>query len=209
MVHFFCFPPLHALFTLFRSFFLHVFLSLSAAQSFGDGAEAKTTGSHCGGTAPISRWRAWAVELGLDEINGLVVLVPVLPASPRPCQLWRGVWSGAQVGMCGSASFMGRRPRVHRVARCAKRCVQAHSMHAARNSGGHRESARSSDADDGEDAEADIATGRGLLGLGLGHGWLGLDLDGAELVVPSEDAVVLQEWEGGLTRMSTRRRRAV
>ena len=82
-------------------------------------------------------------------------------------------------------------------------------MHAARNSGGHRESARSSDADDGEDAEADIATGRGLLGLGLGHGWLGLDLDGAELVVPSENAMVLQEREGGLTRMSTRRRRAV
>ena len=41
-VHFFgfCFSPLHAFSTFFRSFFLHVFLSLSAVQSFGDGVGA-------------------------------------------------------------------------------------------------------------------------------------------------------------------------
>ena len=90
LVHFFFWlPPRHALTTFFRSFFLHVFLSLSAVQSFGDGAEAKSTGNHCGGTALISDWRAWAVEL--DEIDGLMVLVPVVRVSTRPCQLWRGV----------------------------------------------------------------------------------------------------------------------
>ena len=55
LVHFFFWlPPLHALTTFFRSFLLHVLLSLSAMQSFGDGAEAKSTGNHCGGTALIS-----------------------------------------------------------------------------------------------------------------------------------------------------------
>ena len=39
--HFFGFPPLHALSTLFRSFFLQKFLSLSAAQTSGDGAVAR------------------------------------------------------------------------------------------------------------------------------------------------------------------------
>ena len=91
-----------------------------------------------------------------------------------------------------------------------------------------RESARSGDADDGEGAEADSALpcrrclhdrgllgllglvlllGRGLLnllGLGLGLGLLDLDLERAELVVPSKDAMVLQEG-GGLTRMTRRR----
>ena len=39
-MHFFgfCFSPLHHLVTFFWSFVLHVFSSLSAAQSFGDGA---------------------------------------------------------------------------------------------------------------------------------------------------------------------------
>ena len=93
LVHFFFWlPPRHALTTFFCSFFLHVFLSLSAVQSFGDGAEAKSAGNHCGGTALISDWRAWAVvELGLDEFKKLMVLVPVVPVSTRPCQLWRGV----------------------------------------------------------------------------------------------------------------------
>ena len=40
LVHFFCFPPLQALFTLFGSFLVHFFLSLSAVHSFGDGAGA-------------------------------------------------------------------------------------------------------------------------------------------------------------------------
>ena len=55
----------------------------------GDGMEAKSTGNHCGGTARLSDWRAWAVELGLDEIHGLMVLVPVVPARMRPCQVKR------------------------------------------------------------------------------------------------------------------------
>ena len=37
-MHLFGVPPLHALLTLFRSFFLHVVLSMSAAQSSSDGA---------------------------------------------------------------------------------------------------------------------------------------------------------------------------
>ena len=57
----------------------------------GTTSEAKSTGNHCGGTLLLSAWRAsWAAELRLDEINGLMVLVPVVPASTRPCQLWRG-----------------------------------------------------------------------------------------------------------------------
>ena len=41
LVHFFFWlPPRHALTTFFRSFFLHVFLSLSAVQFFGDGVGA-------------------------------------------------------------------------------------------------------------------------------------------------------------------------
>ena len=55
----------------------------------GGGLEAKSTGSHCGGTARLSDWRAWAAELGLDEIHGLMVLVPVVPARMRPCQVKR------------------------------------------------------------------------------------------------------------------------
>ena len=62
----------------------------------GTALKAKSIGNHCGRTALLSDWRAaWAVELGLDEIHGLMVLVPVVP---RPCQLERGV----------------RRPRVER-----------------------------------------------------------------------------------------------
>ena len=38
LLHFFWFPPLHILSFFFRSFFLHVVSSLSAAQSSGDGA---------------------------------------------------------------------------------------------------------------------------------------------------------------------------
>ena len=97
---FFLLGRLHHLVTLFWSFFLHVFfeLSLSAVQFFGDGAEAKSTGNHCGGTALISDWRAWAVELGLDEMNGFMVLVPVVPASTGPCQLCGETWSGSQGG---------------------------------------------------------------------------------------------------------------
>ena len=51
--------------------------------------EARSTANHCGGTPLLSDWRAWAVEL--DEIDGLLVLVPVVRVSTRPCQLWRGV----------------------------------------------------------------------------------------------------------------------
>ena len=47
--------------------------------------EAEITGSHCGGTVLLSDRRAWAVELGADEILGLVVLLTVAPARTRPC----------------------------------------------------------------------------------------------------------------------------
>ena len=98
-MHFFLYFVMHHFVTFFRSCFLHVFLSfLSAVQFFGDGAEAKSNGNHCGGTALVSDWRAWAVELGLDETNGLMVLVPVVPASTGPCQLCGETWSGAQSG---------------------------------------------------------------------------------------------------------------
>ena len=63
-----------------------------------------------------------------------------------------------------------------------------------------RECARSDDAEDGEGAEVDSALPRrehlglvGLLGLGL---LLDLDLEGAELVVPSKDAVLRKRREG-------------
>ena len=134
-MHFsFLFFLMHHFFTFFRSHFLHVFFSLSAVQFFGDGAEAKSTGNHCGGTALISDWRAWAVELGLDEMNGVMVLVPVVPTSTRPCQLWKGVvrspgWWNADRWTC---VIMGRRPELHEV--CKR------SMHAAKNRGGHRDS---------------------------------------------------------------------
>ena len=85
--------------------------------------------------------------------------------------------------------------------------------------GGHRESARSGDADDGEGvgkgAEVDNALPRrrqlvrslvldlGRLGLleldaSLGLVLLVLDLERAELVVPSKAAVVLQKGGGGV-----------
>ena len=94
--------------------------------------------------------------------------------------------------------------------------------------GGHRESARSADADDGEGvgegAEVDNALPRrrqlvrgllldlGCLGLleldaSLGLVLLVLDLERAELVAPSEDAVVLQK--GGEGAWSTRSPRSV
>ena len=53
----------------------------------GTTLEARSTANHCGGTARLSDWRAWAVELGSFEINGFVVPVPVR----TPCQFWRGV----------------------------------------------------------------------------------------------------------------------
>ena len=69
--------------------------------------------------------------------------------------------------------------------------------------GGHRESARSGDAKDGEGAEVDSALlvrDRGLvllLGASLGL-LLNLDLERAKLVVPSKEAVVLRRGgEGG------------
>ena len=67
---------------------------------------------------------------------------------------------------------------------------------------GHRESAGSSEADDGEGAEVDSALlvrDRGLvllLGASLGL-LLDLDLERAELVVPSKEAVVLRRGGGG------------
>ena len=41
LLHFFGFPPLHAFSTLFRSFFLQKFLSVSAAQPSGDAEVAR------------------------------------------------------------------------------------------------------------------------------------------------------------------------
>ena len=93
-------------------------------------------------------------------------------------------------------------------------------MERERTRGGHRKSASSGDADGGEGvnegAEVDsalprrrrLARDRGLL-LGLGRVGLReldaslglllvLDLERAELVAPSKDAVVLQKGEGGL-----------
>ena len=85
--------------------------------------------------------------------------------------------------------------------------VHKRKMHMEREDQGrgHRDPARSGDADDGEDAEVDSALPRRryvvrdhglLLGLGvvllLGLGSvLDLDLERAELVVPSKDAVIL------------------
>ena len=86
----------------------------------------------------------------------------------------------------------------------AEGCVQV--QHPARIRDGHLESARS--GDDGEGAEVDSALPRrrhlvtdrgpfGLLGPGPSLGLLlDLDLERAELVVPSRDAVVLKG-EGG------------
>ena len=97
--------------------------------------------------------------------------------------------------------IMDRRP--HRVTRC--RDVQAYNACSeVRGPEAHRESARSGDADDGEDAEVDSALPRRryvvrdhglLLGLGvvllLGLGSvLDLDLERAELVVPSKDVIL-------------------
>ena len=46
LLHFFFWlPPRHALTTFFRSFFLHVLLSLSAVQSFGDAASVTLPGA--------------------------------------------------------------------------------------------------------------------------------------------------------------------
>ena len=167
--------------------------------------EAKSTANHCGGTVLLSDWRAWAVELGLGEINGLMVLVP----GTRPCQLergvvrrprvWNAVWNA--VWMRGMASGCAEWPQIRvpktqaRVARC--RGVQAQCMCSEDQRRGHRESAGSSEADDGEGAEVDSALlvrDRGLvllLGASLGL-LLDLDLERAELVVPSKEAVVLR-----------------
>ena len=95
-------------------------------------------------------------------------------------------------------------------------------QHAARIGDGHLEPARRGDADDGEGAEVDRALPRrghlvtdrgllkgldrlGLLGLGASLGLLlDLDLERAELVVPSKEAVVLRRGgEGGWSCSST------
>ena len=88
-------------------------------------------------------------------------------------------------------------------------------QHAAKKRDGHLESTRSGDADDGEGAEVDSALPRrrhlvadrglldgfglpGLLRLGPSLGLLlDLDLERAELAVPSRDAVVLPKGGGG------------
>ena len=87
----------------------------------------------------------------------------------------------------------------------AEGCVQV--QHPARIRDGHLESARS--GDDGEGAEVDSALlvrDRGLvllLGASLGL-LLDLDLERAELVVPSKEAVVLRRGgEGGWSCSST------
>ena len=75
--------------------------------------------------------------------------------------------------------------------------VQAQCMCSEDQRRGHRESAGSSEADDGEGAEVDSALlvrDRGLvllLGASLGL-LLDLDLERAKLVVPSKEAVVLR-----------------
>ena len=85
----------------------------------GTALKAKSIGNHCGGTALLSDWRAaWAVELGLDEIHGLMVLVPVVP---RPCQLERGVvrrpgWKAVKHSGC--MAWLDECKRQARVARC-------------------------------------------------------------------------------------------
>ena len=79
--------------------------------------------------------------------------------------------------------------------------VQAQCMCSEDQRRGHRESAGSSEADDGEGAEVDSALlvrDRGLvllLGASLGL-LLDLDLERAELVVPSKDAMVLPNGRG-------------
>ena len=100
------------LFTFFLSFFSHVFPT-----------DVQTSRTH----------RRKSKISG----NGLMVLVPVVPASSRPCQLWRGVvrspgWN-ADSWIC---VIMGRRPElpVHGAEVCKR------SMHAAKNRGGHRDS---------------------------------------------------------------------
>ena len=82
----------------------------------GSTLEAKSTGNHCGGTAPLSDGRAWAVEkceLGLDEI-GLTGLVPVsLPARMRPChKSGRGVVTSAGWNAGGCAARVLKTSRV-------------------------------------------------------------------------------------------------
>ena len=64
-------------------------VKIAGVKGTENGAEGttKSTANHCGGTALLSDWRTWAVELGLGEINGLMVLVP----STRPCHSWREV----------------------------------------------------------------------------------------------------------------------
>ena len=78
-------------------------------------------------------------------------------------------------------------------------------QHPERIRDGHLESVRSGDGDDGEGAEVDSALPRrrhlvtdrgpfGLLGPGPSLGLLlDLDLERAELVVPSRDALVLMK----------------
>ena len=116
----------------------------------------------------------------------------------------------------------GRRGTARRVPKTAETGTTDSGVHERsaymERRGGHRESARSGDADDGEGvgegAEADNAVPRrrqqlvrglllrlgrlGLLELGalLGLVLLVLDLERAELVAPSKDAMVLQKGGG-------------
>ena len=104
------------------------------------------------------------------------------------------------------------------MAQRTQRCASAVRMEREDQGRAHRGSARSGDADDGEGvgegAEVDNAVPRrrqlvrglvlhlgrlGLLELGasLGPVLLVLDLERAELVAPSKDAVVLQKGGGG------------
>jgi len=50
---------------------------------------AESTGSHCGGTALLSDRRAWALELGADEILVMMALLPAAPGRTRPCAGWK------------------------------------------------------------------------------------------------------------------------
>ena len=49
-------------------------LGPSSATAAAGTLAAESTGSHCNGTVLISDRRAWAVELGADEIHGLILL---------------------------------------------------------------------------------------------------------------------------------------
>ena len=66
-----------------------------AARSADHGSDGKSTGNQCGGMPlPSDCGRARAVELGLDEVHGAMVLVPrstgamvLVPVAPARTQL--------------------------------------------------------------------------------------------------------------------------